>query len=216
MDAQWVRADAPVERVALDERSWVDVVRGFLAEPDEVYETVSQRTRWRQGKVFRYERWVDEPRLYSTPSLREAPHPAILEAQRTIQHRYKVRFDGFALSWYRTGRDLLAFHRDRDLRWTEETVIGLLILGARRPFLVRPKESRYDHETPRKGATHDLSPAGGDLLVMGGRCQVDWEHGVPAAPTVTTGRISVQWRWTARTGEPEIGPSYRAPRVYGR
>ena len=33
------------------------------------------------------------------------------------------------------------------------------------PGLLRPRSSRYDHEAPAGGATHDLAPGSGDLLV---------------------------------------------------
>ena len=40
---------------------------------------------------------------------------------------------------------------------------------------------------------------------MGGRCQLDWEHGVPKVAR-TGARVSVSWRWTNRDG-----PITRAP-----
>ena len=211
----------PFERVHLDDASWVDVCRGYLAhlgqDPVEVFTTVRDTAPWQQGRIFRYERWVDEPRLGAgygrdTP----APHPAVVETQRQLQHHYGVQFGGYGLAYYRNERDLMALHRDRDMRWLDETIIALLVLGARRPFHLRPRGNRYDHEAPHKGATHDLSPGEGDLIVMGGACQVGWEHGVPPPGRPTGGRISVQWRWTSRRGRPVVGASYRAPRHFSR
>ena len=75
---------------------------------------------------------------------------------------------------------------------------------------------RHDHSIG-KGATHDLSPGSGDLLVMGGRTQADWEHSVPylgAQPVAP--RISIQWRFAHRRGRPFMGAAYRAPLKYGR
>jgi alkylated DNA repair dioxygenase AlkB len=212
-----VDLEVAFERTWLDDDSWVDVARGWLTGDDEVYAAAADQAPFSQGRVFRYERWVDEPRLTTwwspgTPIV----HDALLEAHRALRHRYGKPFDGFALSWYRDGRDSVAFHRDRDLRWCEDTVIAIVTLGVRRPWLLRPRANRYDHEAPMRGATHDVSPGGGDLLVMGGRSQVGWEHSVPKVPGLTTGRISAQWRWTSRTGRPERGASYSAPRTYSR
>ena len=208
---------ATFERTWLDERSWVDVARGWLVDPSLVYQRVLDGVAWQQGRVFRYERWVDEPRLGATmPSGDALPHPAIAETRRVLQHHYGVEFGRPGLAYYRDGRDLMAFHRDRDMRWLDDTVIALLVLGARRPFHLRPRANRYDHDALHKGATHDVSPGEGDLVVMGGACQVGWEHSVPPAPGVTGGRISVQWRWTSRRGRPVVGASYRAPRTYSR
>jgi alkylated DNA repair dioxygenase AlkB len=212
-----LRRGVSVERTWLDQGSWVDVVRDWVEGADALYEALAERVPWRQGRVFRYERWVDEPRLGAGYGRgQQPPHPVLLDAQRALRARYAVTFDGFSLAWYRDGRDSQAFHRDRDLRWLDDTVIALLVLGTRRPFHLRPRANRYAHEAPDRGATHDFAPGHGDLLVMGGACQVGWEHSVPRAPGVTGGRVSVQWRWTSRTGRPVEGASYRAPRVFGR
>jgi alkylated DNA repair dioxygenase AlkB len=205
-----------VERTWLDERSWVDLWPGWLAGADALYEHLVAAVPFRQGRVYRYDHWVDEPRVVSWFTPATAPHPVLLDAHRTIQHRYQVRFDGAALAWYRDGRDMVAFHRDRDLRWLDDTVIALLVLGERRPFAIRPRANRYAHEAPAKGATHQLGPGHGDLLVMGGASQVGWEHSVPPRPGTSGGRLSVQWRWTSRQGRMAEGGSYRSPRFYGR
>lgn len=206
-----------VERIHLDETSWVDVARGWVPDADALYEALVERARWQQGRLWRYERWVEEPRLgsYWKPG-NPAPHGTVVDLHRAIQQQYRVRFDGFALAWYRDGNDSVAFHRDREMKWLDDTVIGVLTLGATRPWLMRPRANRYDHDAPDHGATHDLSPAGGDLLVMGGRCQADWEHAVPKARGLREGRVSLQWRWTSKTGRQEIGGSYRKPRNFSR
>lgn len=208
---------AATERIWLDRTSWVDVVRGWVRGADDLYGALAKGTAWRQGKLWRYERWVDEPRLGASwrPG-GDAPHAPLVGLHRAVRAAYAVPFESLALAWYRDGRDSVAFHRDRELRWLDDTVIAVLTLGAARPWLLRPRSRRYDHEAPDRGATHDLAPRSGDLLVMGGRCQADWEHAVPKVPGRPGGRISLQWRWTARTGRPENGPSYRAPRNFSR
>ncbi|MEY2478294.1 MAG: hypothetical protein QOG87_3609 [Actinomycetota bacterium] len=204
------------ERVWLDETSWVDVVRGWLPDADEVFAAVLERADWFQGRIFRYERYVDEPRLSASSSTGLAElHPMLVEAHRSIRRTYGVEFARPALAQYRDGRDSVAFHCDRELRWLEDTVIGVLTLGASRPWLLRPR-ARRSEDAPNGGATHDIRPASGDLLVMGGRCQADWHHAVPKVPAALGPRISLQWRWTSRQGRPETGPNYRAPRTYSR
>lgn len=208
--------DAELERRWLDDTSWVDVARGWLTDPDEVFEWVRTTVPWRQGRLWRYERWVDEPRLGGGFPAGTTMHDAIRETHRRLQHHYRVQLGRPGCAYYRDGHDLMAFHRDRDLRWLDDTVIVLLVLGARRPFHLRPRPNRWDHEAASKGAVLDLVPGEGDLVVMGGACQVGWEHSVPPAPEVGDGRISVQWRWTSRRGRPVVGASYRAPRTYSR
>lgn len=204
-------AEAPVvERIDLGGGSWVDVARGWLVGADEVYAACVDRAGFRQQENWRYEKAIPEPRLTAWARPADAPHPALVAAHRRLQHQYEVAFDGFALSWYRDGRDSVALHRDDDLRWCENTVIPILTLGQQRPFLLRPRTTKWEAD-----GTIDLAPASGDLLVMGGRCQADWVHGVPKVDRPIGGRVSIQWRWTARTGRPERGQSYAAPRNFG-
>jgi alkylated DNA repair dioxygenase AlkB len=205
-----------LERTWLDDSSWVDLGRGWLAEPDEVFEWARREVPWRQGRLWRYERWVDEPRLGGTLPPGLDPHPVLPATQRALQHHYRVQLGRPTMVHYRDGADHMAFHRDRDLRWLENTVVVLLVLGAHRPFHLRPRAGRWDHDAPAKGTTIAFTPGRGDLLVMGGACQERWEHSVPQAPGVGDARISVQWRWTSRRGRPAVGASYRAPRNYSR
>jgi alkylated DNA repair dioxygenase AlkB len=206
---------ATFERLQLDEDAWVDVCRGWLHGADALYAQAVAELPWRESKIFRYDRWVPEPRLGTWWKVGDPPlDPVVVEAHRSLQHRYKARFDGFGYAWYRDGNDGVAFHRDRDMRWLDDTVIGILTLGAQRPWLLRPRANRYDHAAEANGATHDFAPASGDLVVLGGACQARWEHSVPKVDPRIGGRISLQWRWTSRQGRMEKGGSYRAPRHF--
>ena len=101
-------------------------------------------------------------------------------------------------------------HRDREMRWLDDTVVAILTTGAQRPFLVQRRNTR-DTSTAL-----DLSPASGDLMVFGGRFQADWLHGVPKVRHAVRGRISVQWRYTTKRGRPETTPGYYAPREFSK
>ena len=211
-------AEPQFERIQLDEHSWVDVCRGWLQGADALYESLRTDVAWQTSRLFRYDHWVEERRLGSMWSYgRPLPHPALAEVHKTIQRRYKVEFRSFGLMHYRDGRDGQAFHRDTDMKWLDDTVIAILSLGQRRPWLLRPRSAKH-LDLPGRGATHDLAPGSGDLLVMGGRCQADWEHSVPYLPgrkDLGT-RISLQWRHAKRVGRPFAGGSYSAPLHYGR
>lgn len=203
------------ERLALDDGAWVDVIRGWVRDPEEAYATIEATVPWRPSTVFRYDRHVEEPRVGSWWRVGDPPpHPLIVEAQRSLQRCYRVRFDGCGLAYYRDERDSVAFHRDRDMQWLDDTIVALVVLGEQRPFLLRPRSNRYSDHLDDVGATHDLAPASGDLLVMGGGCQARWEHSVPKVARHAGGRISLQWRWTSRRGRQERGGSYRKARRY--
>lgn len=212
-----VDRDAEVERLALDSEAWVDITRGWITGADELFQHLLDGVAWETSRLFRYDHFVEERRLGAswrpgTP----LPHPALAEATRTLQHRYGVRFDGFGMMQYRDGRDGQAFHRDTDMHWLDDTIIAILSLGARRPWLLRPRSARHDLD-PGKGATHDLAPGSGDLIVMGGSSQAGWEHSVPyLGATPVDPRVSIQWRFAHQRGRPFQGASYRAPVTYGR
>lgn len=211
-----VDPEADVRRIDLDATSWVDVGRGWLSGADSLFEALQAGVDWRASRLFRYDHMVEERRLgaFWRPGA-PLPHPALADIHRSLQRRYHVRFDGFGLIQYRDGRDGQAFHRDTDMRWLDDTVIAVLTLGAGRPWLLRPRANRHV-DTATRGATHDLAPGAGDLIVMGGRCQADWEHSVAYLPRQLVGvRISLQWRSTSRRGRPFVGASYRAPLTYG-
>ena len=56
-----------------------------------------------------------------------------------------------ALNYYRDGRDSVAFHRDRELRHLDDTLVIIVTLGSRRPFLIRPldRSQRSSISRPR-------------------------------------------------------------------
>ena len=103
----WITAEPVVGRVQLDESSWVDVVRGFVDDADAIHDELVASVAWEQGRVFRYERWIDEPRLGAWQK-GDARHPALVEVQTWISRRYRVRFDAVALAHYRDERDSVA------------------------------------------------------------------------------------------------------------
>jgi alkylated DNA repair dioxygenase AlkB len=212
-----VNREAPTERLDLGEGAWVDVTRGWMVDADELFAFLRDNVAWKTSRLFRYDHFVEERRLGAGWARGSpVPHPALADATRAVQHTYKVQFDSFGMIQYRDGRDGQAFHRDTDMRWLDDTVIAILSLGARRPWLLRPRTSKFDH-TPGRGATHDLAPGGGDLLVMGGSTQAGWEHSVPyLGNRAVEPRISIQWRHARRTGRPFMGSSYRAPLSYRR
>jgi alkylated DNA repair dioxygenase AlkB len=209
-DAPAIDVDVPFERLELEGGSWVEIARGWLRGADELYAHLESTVAWQQGRVWRYERHVEEPRLGAAGSLRNPHHEVLADAQKALQRRYGARFDGFGLQYYRDARDSVAMHRDREMRWLDDTVVAILTTGAQRPFLVQRRDT-YDSSTAR-----DLSPGPGDLMVFGGRFQADYLHGVPKVRHAVRGRISVQWRYTSKRGRPDMNPGYYAPREFSK
>lgn len=188
-DDGWaIDEDAAVDRLQLDARCWVDVARGWLQGADGICEELAHRVEWRQRRRRMYDRVLDEPRLthwYRAGA--PLPHPALYGFRRAVGARYRVPFGPLGLNYYRDGRDSVALHRDRELRHLQDTVVAIVTFGARRPFPLHPL---------RGGRSVDIRPGSGDLLVMGGACQLDWEHGVPKVASAGP-RISASIRWAA-------------------
>lgn len=214
-DALAIDRDAPVQRHQLDATSWVEVARGFVRRPDDAFAAVRASTSWQQTEVLRYEKYVPEKRLGAM--VRADSQPFLRQAQLHLESRYRVRWSGVAALLYRDGEDFQGFHGDREMRWLDDTLIAIVVLGARRPFALRPRggaPARPDGiRAGDKPGDVILLPGEGDLLVMGGACQRDWLHCVPRADTREE-RISLTWRWTSRRGRPDTNPGYFEGRQY--
>lgn len=209
MDDLAIDRSAPVERIRLDDTSWVDVVRGFVREPDALLADLLDRLPWAENRMFRYEVHKTDPRL--SAHFPRGDEPAV--ARQTKLHldaAYRVRFAGPDLLRYRHGRDSVGFHRDRSMRYLDDTLIAIVVLGEPRPFVLRPYAGKRDDDR----SDVDVAPGRGDLVVMGGRNQADWMHAVPKVAHATE-RVSMTWRWTSRTGPPDESENYGAARRFG-
>jgi len=132
-----------------------------------------------------YGRLVDEPRLNATLGPEHAQQWPVLDRIRVaLEQRYGAGLlDGF-VNYYRDGRDSVAWHRDRIGADQINPVVALVSLGGPRRFQLRPRIG---------GPTHQLTLESGDLLVMGGACQHDWEHTVPKM-AIAAPRMSISYR----------------------
>jgi alkylated DNA repair dioxygenase AlkB len=180
-------ADGRWTRVELDATAWVDVAREWLVGADAVAVRLIESVPWRQGRRRMWDRVLDDPRLSHWGRREDPPlDPALTEVHHALERRYHRRLQGPALNYYRDGRDSVAWHADRELRELDDTLIAVVTLGTRRPFLLRPRGG---------GPSIDLAPGSGDVLVMGGSAQRGWEHAVPK--TARTGpRVSASFRWS--------------------
>ena len=97
--------------------------------------------------------------------------PALAAVCDLLSERYGVDFDSIWVNLYRDGADSVAWHGDRNGRTQQHPFVVTISLGGRRLFQLRPKGTTT--------VTHRFRPGLGDLLVMGGACQHDWEHSRP-------------------------------------
>jgi alkylated DNA repair dioxygenase AlkB len=163
---------AGLVRHQLDESSWVDYVPGWLHAHDELFDDLRREAPWRQRTRHMYERVVEEPRLVAVWDTRPLQLPPRLEQIRTVlSRRYGVELDSALVNLYRDGRDSVAWHGDTVRKVLTDPLVATVSLGARRRFLLRPRGGGP--------VALRLEPGAGDLVMMGGACQHDWEHTVP-------------------------------------
>ena len=197
-----------VRRIVLDERSWVDYCPSWLAGSDDVFAALADEARWQQRTVHMYDRSVLEPRLtagWSTDADDTGTPPILRDMAAALSTRYGVGFDRIWVNLYRDGADSVAWHGDRNRLVMTRPLVATVSLGARRKFLLRPRGTSR--------ALYRLEPGHGDLVVMGGECQAEWEHTVPKTAQKVGPRMSV----TIRHSQPAPGehwlrePSSTAP-----
>ena len=176
--------------VRLDETSWLEHIPGWLADHAELFDLLVRSAPWHQRERQMYDRQVLEPRLvaaWSGDSLDTMPD-RLRDIRSAVSDRYRVDFDSVLVNWYRDGRDSVAWHGDT-LRKTMDTAYVVTVgLGERRRFLLRPGTSGP--------AAVKLTSGEGDLIVMAGRTQNDWQHTVPKAARAGS-RLSVTMRHSA-------------------
>ena len=199
-----------LQRIVLDERSWVDYAPGWLRGADELFGLLLETGRFDQRQVRMYDRTVPEPRLtagWSTDAAAEDVPGPLRAISAALSSRYGVTFDRIWVNLYRDGRDSVAWHGDRNRHTHRDPLVATVSLGARRRFLLRPRGGRTAQE---------LRVGSGDLVVMGGACQHDWEHTVPKEARAAGARMSVTLRHTAHLDDPatpatEPLPGYAPP-----
>jgi alkylated DNA repair dioxygenase AlkB len=168
----------------------VTLYRQWLAAPraDALLAHIGATTVWLQERRKMYDRFVDVPREQAWfGDDRELPFTEPLDAvRRELEALLATPFSHVLLNRYRDGNDSVAWHNDREAARMMRPTIASLTLGATRAFDLRPKAE------PRRVTSIDLDH--GDLVVMRGDTQTNYDHRVPKDPRVTSERINLTFR----------------------
>jgi alkylated DNA repair dioxygenase AlkB len=192
---------ARLRRIPLDRGAWLDDVPGWLEGHEALLGALWSTMRWRSERRQMYERVVDVPRLIAAVPDDGRGHPILQDMAAALSLHYDRPLPSISLAAYRDGRDSVAFHGDRLGIRRADAIVAIVSLGFARRFLVRRAGG---------GPSRAFNLGGGDLLVMGGTCQLTWEHAVPKVAHADL-RISVQFR----SGVPDAGTWRAGPRVAG-
>jgi alkylated DNA repair dioxygenase AlkB len=173
------------ERIQLDGTSWITHVHGWLSGDEELMRFLMVNAAWEQRSRWMYDREVQEPRLTAEyPEITAAPHPVLHYLAEELTAHFEVSYSRLWMNWYRDNADGTGWHADRPADKLDEAVIPVLSLGATRRFLIKPA---------RGGRSTVVTTRGGDLVVMGGRCQKDYKHSVPKQRTAAGPRLSLNF-----------------------
>ncbi len=181
------RSFSTIQRVQLDDESWVDHAPRWVSGAERLFEELLASMGWQQRSRHMYDKRVLEPRLTAhwNAESGEPLEPVLLEEMRkALSAKYERQFDSAGFNLYRDGRDSVAWHADRIAKEIEDPIVSLVSLGEPRKFLLRPKCG---------GASRAFLPAAGDLLVTGGKTQRTWEHSIPKVAKAGP-RISIAFR----------------------
>jgi alkylated DNA repair dioxygenase AlkB len=188
------------ERLELSQGAWLMYLPRFLAqaEADALHRELEETTPWDsnvEGMFGRPRRtyWVGEfAYAYSGVVHHPAPWTASLETlRRAVEEQAygesRGQYRGVLMNLYRGGEDSIGFHADNEATIAPESPIASVSLGAERTFVLAAKKKRL-------GVERRMRLAHGSLLVMCGRTQKDWRHGIPAEPEVEGTRVNLTFR----------------------
>jgi alkylated DNA repair dioxygenase AlkB len=173
-----------LRRDRLDERSWLDVVPGWVPDHGDLFGWLLAEAPWQQRTRKMWDNDVLEPRLVAG-----IPQPfpdRIADLVAPLNERYGVHFDSCLINLYRDGSDAVAWHADTVRKVLRNPLVATISLGARRGFHVRPAAGG--------AVVRRYAPGEGDLIVMGGAMQHDWHHTVPRQKSASGARMSVTLR----------------------
>lgn len=168
----------------------VRLYRGWLApdRADALLASILRSTTWVQERRKMYDRFVDVPReqAWFGDDRDRRFTPELGRMRRELEALTSARFSHVLLNRYRNGSDSVAWHHDREVDHLARPVIASLTLGATRAFDLRPKADRT------KVISIDLDH--GDLIVMRGDTQTNWEHRVAKDRRIAGERINLTFR----------------------
>ena len=160
----------PLERLDLGAGAWIDWRPQWLPGADDWMSHLRDEITWRHAERPMYDRIVAVPRLMAHFTRSDPAVPRELaELAHWFDRHYNRPFPTVGCNLYRDGNDSVAWHADRVKR-PGDSVVAIIGLGARRPFMVRPMGG---------GASRKWLVGDGDLIVLGGTIQAGWQHAVP-------------------------------------
>lgn len=163
-----------------------EVLARLIADTDWRAETI---TLWgKQHAQPRLTAWQgDKAYTYSGLTLQPAPFsPLVLQIKEAVEAATGRRFNSVLLNYYRNERDSMGMHSDDEAELGPEPAIASVSFGATRTFILRHKQSRH---------TRKIDLASGSLLLMAGKTQANWSHGINKSARAAGARVNLTFRF---------------------
>jgi alkylated DNA repair dioxygenase AlkB len=165
----------------------------------EVLTRLLDETPWRAESVVVYGKRHLQPRLtawygeasYTYSGLRLDPLPwteLLLVIRAAVESACGRRFNSVLLNRYRDGRDSMGMHSDDEPELGDQPVIASLSFGTTRTFILRHKRNKQ---------TVRLELGDGNLVLMSGRLQENWLHGINKSARSLGERLNLTFRYIA-------------------
>lgn len=171
------------------------------APPDDVFARLLAETPWRSETVTLWGKTYVQPRLlawygdegasyvYSGTRYDPLPWTPLLgDLRERVQQAAGLRFNSVLLNYYRDHRDSMGMHSDDEPELGREPAIASLSLGEVRTLVFR-------HKTDKAVKSWSLPLPSGSLLVMKGRTQHAWQHGISKRSTPCGPRVNLTFRY---------------------
>jgi len=167
---------------------------------EEIFHKLFEDTIWRHEHVVVWGKRHLQPRLtawygdpgksytYSGTEMHALPWTnLLLDLKRRVEQVTDAEFNSVLLNLYRNHNDRMGFHSDNERELGPEPIIASLSYGETRTLLFKHKRKK---DLPLK----PVSLTSGSLLLMQGRTQQNWNHGINSESRACGARINLTFR----------------------
>lgn len=168
--------------------------------PETILSSLINEVPWRQedvkvwGKTFKQPRLIawygDEGMAYRYSGISLSPLPwtsLLLDLKRRVEAATESKFNSVLLNYYRDNNDSMGMHSDNERELGPNPIIASVSLGAERPLVFKGKRDL-------ENKSMKILLASGSLLLMKGRTQQNYKHGI-AKERITLGpRVNLTFR----------------------
>lgn len=187
-------------RTNLSPNSWIDHSSHWLPDADTTLRALASELPWQQERLHLYGKSLAQPRLTTVcgvsmnPASRyRRPNPvtpwtATADHVRTLVMQEVADWEpnGLIANRYRDGADSISWHSDSEPALGRHPLVVSVSLGASRVLKLRPAAGGKPTEAFELGH--------GDLLVMGGAAQEEFQHSIFKVRRPVGERISLTFR----------------------